>query len=114
MIRGKAVKRLRHCPVAILMGCSSGALHPRGEFDADGNVVNYLLAGSPAVAGNLWDVTDKSIDLLTKKMLEEWGILGKNKHISLDEAVSAARDHCVLPFLIGAATVVYGIPTYIK
>lgn len=96
------------------MGCSSGAVHPRGEFDADGNVTNYLLAGSPSVVGNLWDVTDKSIDQLTKKMLEEWGILAENKHISIAEAISAARDHCSLPFLIGAAPVVYGIPTYIK
>ncbi|KAI9244469.1 peptidase family C50-domain-containing protein [Phascolomyces articulosus] len=120
IIRGQNIKKLKYCPVAILMGCSSGTLVDKGEYDADGYVMNFLLGGSPAVVANLWDVTDKSIDQLTSKMLNTWGLLNQNSKTktssstSLVEAVSSSRDACTLPYLIGAAPIVYGIPVYIK
>ncbi|KAI8988789.1 hypothetical protein BDB01DRAFT_568543 [Pilobolus umbonatus] len=97
------------------MGCSSGVLEANGEFDPHGYVLNYLLAGSPAVVANLWDVTDKSIDTFTKNMLTTWGVFDHSrKSKSLVQAVTEARSHGKLTYLIGAAPVVYGIPVYIK
>jgi ribosome biogenesis protein Tsr3 len=73
---------------------------------------------SPAVVANLWDVTDRSIDKLTKHMLHSWGMLkvsgstGRPK--SLVQAVTESRGQCKLSYLIGAAPVVYGIPVYLN
>jgi len=74
-IRARTVKKLDECAVALLMGCSSGALKEAGEFQPHGMPLAYLLGGSPAVVANLWDVTDKDIDKFSKKVLEEWGLL---------------------------------------
>lgn len=117
-MRGTTVRQLPTCAVSLLMGCSSGTLEANGEFDSYGYILNYLLAGSPAVVGNLWDVTDRSIDRLTKYMLRTWGLLKTDtapfKPKSLVQAVTESRSQCKLPYLIGAAPVVYGIPVYIK
>jgi hypothetical protein len=73
---------------------------------------------SPAVVANLWDVTDRSIDRLTKHMLRTWGMLSSNSNSggskSLVQAVTDSRNQCKLPYLIGAAPVVYGIPVYLN
>ncbi|KAL9542009.1 hypothetical protein MBANPS3_008825 [Mucor bainieri] len=119
-MRGTTVRQLPNCAVSLLMGCSSGIMEPRGEFDLNGYVLNYLLAGSPAVVANLWDVTDRSIDKLTKYMLHSWGMLSPttakstDKPKSLVQAVSESRNQCKLGYLIGAAPVVYGIPVYLN
>ena len=65
---------------------------------------------------NLWDVTDKSIDQLTHAMLGAWGVLKDTSdgNVSLVDAVASSRNSCTLPYLIGAAPVVYGVPVYIK
>ncbi|ORX55548.1 hypothetical protein DM01DRAFT_253316, partial [Hesseltinella vesiculosa] len=104
MIRGQVIRQLPRCPVAILMGCSSGALQSQGDYDPHGYVLNYLLGGSASVVANLWDVTDKSIDRLSKKMMERWGLLASNDLYtgdSLVEALTKSRDECPLPYLIG-------------
>ncbi|CAO3592950.1 unnamed protein product [Absidia cylindrospora] len=126
LIRGQLIRQLPRCPVTLLMGCSSGALQSQGEYDPNGYVLNYLLGGSPAVVANLWDVTDKSIDQVSYRMMERWGIFDgaadsparpeKTKsgaNISVVEALSLSRDECQLPYLIGAASVVYGVPVYV-
>ncbi|ORZ20233.1 peptidase family C50-domain-containing protein [Absidia repens] len=126
IIRGQIIRQLPRCPVALLMGCSSGRLQSNGEYDTDGYVMNYLLAGSPAVVVNLWDVTDKSIDQVGKGIMDRWGLFNgttnqfeeirKNKtsvNTSLVEALCLSRDDCTLPYLTGAATVVYGVPVYV-
>ncbi|KAI8376398.1 peptidase family C50-domain-containing protein, partial [Radiomyces spectabilis] len=69
-IRGQMIRQLPQCSVALLFGCSSGALGSQGEYDPQGYVLNFLMGGSPAVVANLWDVTDKSIDQVSKKMME--------------------------------------------
>jgi len=43
-----------------------------GEYETEGNVLNYLLAGCPAVVANLWDVTDVDLDLFSKELLSVW------------------------------------------
>jgi separase len=147
-IRSRAIRKLDRCAVALLMGCSSAALIEEGEFESHGMPLNYLQAGSQAVVGTLWDVTDKDIDRFSVDVLERWGLLdhaedenvspvkkgGKSKgrigaktkktgqrsatsgkgNVSLDQAVGAARDTCILRYLNGAAPVVYGVPVYLS
>lgn len=115
-MRGTTVRQLPNCAVSLLMGCSSGIMEANGEFDLNGYVLNYLLAGSPAVVANLWDVTDRSIDKLTKYMMHSWGMLNKSNETpkSLVQAVSESRNQCKLGYLIGAAPIVYGIPVYLN
>ncbi|KAI1333799.1 peptidase family C50-domain-containing protein [Xylariaceae sp. FL0016] len=77
-IRGRTVRRLDKCrAVAMLMGCSSASLADAGQFLNHGPVWNYMLAGSPAVVGTLWDVTDRDIDRFAGRVFEEWGLLPK-------------------------------------
>ncbi|KAL0091821.1 peptidase family C50-domain-containing protein [Phycomyces blakesleeanus] len=115
-IRGQRIRNLPRCAVALLMGCSSGSLDRKKEYDPDGYVLNYLLGGSSTVVATLWDVTDKSLDKLTKQMLSEWGVLPNNtgENTSLVKAVASSRAHSNLTYLIGASVVVYGIPCYVK
>jgi separase len=140
-IRARAIKRLEGCAVALLMGCSSGALTEAGEYESYGTPINYLQAGSAAVVGTLWDVTDKDIDRFSMTVLERWGLFeheaaaspamargspakrdrkGKGKEflcrgkVSLDQAVAEGRSSCILKHLNGAAPVVYGVPVYLS
>ena len=73
-IRARTIKKLDQCAVALLMGCSSGKLKEEGKYEPHGMVYNYLHAGSPAVVGTLWDVTDKDIDRWGKECLTRWGL----------------------------------------
>lgn len=54
------------------MGCSSGSLWLKGCYIPQGIPLSYLLAGSPAIVANLWDVTDRDIDRFGKALLEAW------------------------------------------
>ncbi|KAI9755585.1 MAG: hypothetical protein M4579_004233 [Chaenotheca gracillima] len=149
-IRAKTIKLLSQCAVALLMGCSSGALTEAGEFEPYGTPMNYMQAGCPALVATLWDVTDKDIDRFSHHLLKDWGLFPSDAvkapftlsqarkgdsnrrtkstlqsssmassaspeapSVSLVEAVSAARDSCVLRYLNGAAPVVYGVPVYL-
>ncbi|KAG0258711.1 hypothetical protein DFQ27_004497 [Actinomortierella ambigua] len=122
------------CSVSLLLGCSSGVLTSKGEFDPYGNVLNYILAGCPTVVANLWDVTDKDIDRFSKAMFTAWGLDNnrttttttttattisaeepqQQQRLSIVEAVKVARGECRMPYLVGAAPVVYGIPCFLK
>ncbi|CAG8506100.1 10891_t:CDS:10 [Funneliformis mosseae] len=115
--------KLRHldrCAVTLLFGCSSGQLKLGGEFDPSGIILSYLLAGSPAIVANLWDVTDVDFDRFSKSLFRNWGLnpngettISKKK-VSLVQAVTIARNACKLKYLIGSAPVVYGIPCYLQ
>ncbi|KAJ2357110.1 separin protein [Coemansia sp. RSA 2618] len=128
------IRALDRCAVALLLGCSSGQLALRGEFDALGTATDYMVGGCPALVGNLWDVGDKDIDRFAASMLRLWGL---DRHssaeiavrldpdettcggqasapVSLAEAVCWARKACRMSFLTGAAPVVYGIPVYLE
>ncbi|KAI9798072.1 MAG: hypothetical protein M1833_004969 [Piccolia ochrophora] len=74
-IRSRTIKKLDRCAVALLMGCSSGALTDAGEFEPYGPPISYMHAGCPALVANLWDVTDKDIDRFSRSVLERWGLL---------------------------------------
>jgi separase len=73
-IRPRGIKKLTNAPTTWLMGCSSAAITEHGEFEPSGMVLAYLSAGSPAVVGTLWDVTDKDCDKASIKAGEIWGL----------------------------------------
>lgn len=130
-IRAREIKKLDKCAVTMLMGCSSGVLVERGEFEPYGPPTNYMHAGCPALVATLWDVTDKDIDRFAKSTFEHWGLfepgsVGKGKgrmkaesggqisQISLVEAVAKGRAACNLRYLNAAAVCVYGVPVYFR
>ena len=47
--------------VALLMGCSSGKIK-HTSIGGTGTPLEYLLSGSPAIVGFLWNITDKDCD----------------------------------------------------
>ncbi|KAL1407397.1 separin protein [Vanrija albida] len=119
-IRGHKVRALRRCAVTMLWGCSSGLLREHGDFDCTGTPWDYVLAGSPCLVANLWDVTDKDIDRITEHVMDGLGLAAdaigqkKDERVSVVQAVSAARATPKLQYLTGAAPVVYGIPVYLS
>ena len=142
-VRSRTIKKLPRCAVALLMGCSSGTLTEAGEFEPYGTPMSYMHARSPAMLATLWDVTDKDIDRFSHAVLEKWGLFGEarlpnssspvkkgpkqngkskvqkvdnmiNESMSLDQAVAQSRDRCILKYLNGAASVVYGVPVYLS
>ncbi|KAJ1434987.1 SEPARIN core domain [Sesbania bispinosa] len=66
------IQKLEKCAATLLMGCSSGSLTLHGSYAPQGIPLSYLLAGSPAIVANLWEVTDKDIDRFGKAMLDAW------------------------------------------
>ena len=81
-IRSRTIKKLKRCAVSLLMGCSSGMLNEAGEYEPYGKPLDYMLAGSPALLANLWDVTDKDIDKFAQSVLEKWGLFGHQKTVT--------------------------------
>ncbi|WFD32358.1 separase [Malassezia sp. CBS 17886] len=116
------LRQLSRCAAAMLWGCSSGAMPSQGEFDPFGTPHHYLLAHSPAVVANLWDTTDRELDSVCDGVLRGVGLKddaaapssgaarGSGALLPLPLAVARARDMCKLPYLTGAACVVYGVP----
>ncbi|KAJ3000846.1 hypothetical protein HDV02_002309 [Globomyces sp. JEL0801] len=51
---------------------------------------------SPAVVGNLWDVTDIDFDRFSIKFLQNWGLFtpSKSKYYSICESLAMSRDEC--------------------
>lgn len=66
---------------------------------------------SPAVVGNLWDVTDKDLDRYTHSALESFGLFGEcSSVVPLPQAIASSRSACALRYLNGAAPVMWGLP----
>ncbi|KAJ3217086.1 hypothetical protein HDU67_008555 [Dinochytrium kinnereticum] len=111
-LRSSRIRTLNRCAVTLLMGCSSGKQHRMGEFDSKGTPLSYLIAGCPALAVNLWDVTDRDIDRFSRALMEGCGIVesleGGSK--TLAEAMAVSREECTLKYLNGASPVLYGCP----
>lgn len=103
-----SVRKLDIQATSILLGCSSGKLKSEGIFESDGICLSYLIAGCPAVIGNLWDVTDLDIDRFGLQLLKQWnGAIGKK---DLLDSIIAARNSCKLRYLTASAPVCYGVP----
>ncbi|KAF3592824.1 hypothetical protein DY000_02027105 [Brassica cretica] len=71
-LSSREIEKLENCCATFLMGCSSGSLWLKGCYIPQGIPLSYLLAGSPAIVANLWDVTDRDIDRFGKALLEAW------------------------------------------
>lgn len=117
-LTGECIEKHPCQATTLLMGCSSGRLKLLGrQLEPAGVVLQYFLGGSPCIVGNLWDVTDKDIDRFTQTLLETWlPNYGKQSEpfVNVATAISTARNSCKLPFLIGAAPVVYGLPVFAR
>lgn len=94
---------------ALLFGCSSGRLTPRGSYRMEGPLLSFLAARSPLILANLWDVTDRDIDRLTDIFVRELSLDERPTQISLArvmEALGRARNTCLLKLLNGFAPVI--------
>ncbi|PWN29891.1 hypothetical protein BDZ90DRAFT_228940 [Jaminaea rosea] len=120
-VRATKLRSMQRCAVTMLWGCSSAVLRDQGDFDRTGTPYNYMMAGSPCVVGQLFDATDKELDSVSEAVLVRCGLKEaeredtgreQGKAISLAQAVASSRDSCRLPYLTGAAPVVYGVPVY--
>ena len=73
---------------------------------------------SPALVANLWDVTDRGINMFIQELFQKWNLkldaVEDSDNISLVEAASIAREKCEFKYLIGAAVVIYGVPCYLE
>ena len=80
-IRGRTIRNLLcHLPekraaVTWLMGCSSAKLTEAGTYESYGVPWHYMHAGSMALVGTLWDVTDRDIDRFAVEALDRWGLV---------------------------------------
>lgn len=93
-IRARTVRNLEKCAVAVLMGCSSGALTEACEFEPYGTPINFMQAGCPALLANLWDVTDKDIDRFSHKVLKKWGLFSS---LSEEDFSATKKQASLLP-----------------
>ncbi len=124
-IRQSKVRELQRCAVAMLWGCSSAMLHDNGEFDRTGTPLNYMCAGTPAMVGNLWDMTDRELDSVCEGVFGRLGLMEAKERaevkpaarnikldrkgnleasrgpteMSLARAVAESRNDCRLPYL---------------
>ncbi|KAL9940626.1 hypothetical protein V8E36_000114 [Tilletia maclaganii] len=132
-LRSARIRKLKKCAVTMLWGCSSGFLRDQGELDRTGTPINYMLAGSPALVANLWDMTDLELDRICETVFCKVGMMeaterkvqtlvpaanrmpaaGKEgRPMSLTRAVAEARRDCRLPYLSGGGCITYGVPVY--
>ncbi|KAF6157211.1 hypothetical protein GIB67_041672 [Kingdonia uniflora] len=63
------IRKIENCAATILMGFCSGSISYKGCYNPQGAVISYLLAGSPVMITNLWDVTSPDIDRFGRSML---------------------------------------------
>uniref|UniRef100_M4B6W9 separase n=1 Tax=Hyaloperonospora arabidopsidis (strain Emoy2) TaxID=559515 RepID=M4B6W9_HYAAE len=112
--RDKVLGLQPNCSAALLFGCSSGRLEREGIFGPHGAVLAYLRAGSPAVLAMLWDVTDRDIDKLSVKILQDWLLANSEdrdglspRHPSLAKVLQDSRSVCKLKYLNGHAAICY-------
>ncbi|KAH3682655.1 hypothetical protein WICPIJ_006369 [Wickerhamomyces pijperi] len=113
-IRSSTLKKLESIAPTLLLGCSSVQLTDNNLLEPTGTAYSYLIGGCPLVVGNLWDVTDKDIDMFTLSVFDKWGlsrsIFDSENSVDICQAVQLSRDNCKLKYMNGAAPVVYGLP----
>lgn len=106
-VKRTTIEGLRRCPPAMLFGCRSSDLESENYYESSGNQLTYLSSGCPMLLCTLFAVTDKDTDNHTCRILESW-LEGKN--VPITKAINASRKQLRLPYLNGAAFVVYGLP----
>ena len=99
--------------ITFLMGCSSGLLKKKGNFQSNGITNYYMIASCPIIIANLWDVTDKDIDQFSCKILRKSILKQKIEIIDIPKAVNLSRSVCKMRYLNGAAPICYGIPFHL-
>ncbi|KAF2077934.1 hypothetical protein CYY_000735 [Polysphondylium violaceum] len=121
--RGDRIQKLSKCGVSILMGCKSGHLEEQGEFEPTGIILDFLLAGSKAVIGNIFDVPTSDCDRLTRSFIKTWFLNEydpkdvnsiNNQDMDISYALAIARKSCEWKYLVGGSCISYGIPIYLK
>ncbi|KAH7299924.1 hypothetical protein KP509_24G035800 [Ceratopteris richardii] len=85
----RRMRKMDRCAAALLMGCSSGRLHPQGDYEPVGVPLWYLMAGCPTAISNLWDVTDGDIDRFSRVLLQNWLVSGHRR----PEATGSVNTH---------------------
>jgi Peptidase family C50 len=108
----------------VLMGCGSGRLESVNtkksksnsklpiHYEPEGIALSYLLAGSPCVVGNLWDVTDRDIDRYSMALVES--IFEAPGEKSVAKCVAESRAACKMRYIVGCAPVCYGVPVFTR
>ena len=106
----------KRLPTTLLMGCSSSAYKEHGRLQPSSNIYKWFVCGAPAVMTNLWDITDKDIDIFSLSLLAEWGLAGDGigEPKTLARAMVKSRDACTLRFLNGAAPILHGLPLKLR
>lgn len=107
----KMLKKQKNIAPSLLIGCSSVKITNNNSFFGYGTLISYLIGGCPLVLGNLWDVTDKDIDLFSLSLFNKIGIISNDgKGERIDIACRESRNDCRLRYLNGSAPVIYGLP----
>lgn len=110
---------------ALLWGCNSGRMVAHGVHDPSGASLSHLLGGAPFLLGNLWEVTDQDIDLLTVECLtrlleplqqqqHQQQSAGGDHRTDACAALIASRDVCKKSHAVGCSPVVYGLPVLLR
>ena len=125
----RSSKSRRITSSVILMGCSSGKLESVNRTDSasqkpvplyyepEGVALSYLMAGSPCVVANLWDVTDHDIDRFSvslMNMIFEGNTGIDSGAVTIAQAVAQARKACKMSFIVGCAPVCFGLPLCVR
>ncbi|GJS07100.1 peptidase C50, separase [Tanacetum coccineum] len=107
-----ALAKLDKCASAILMGCYSGLLELEGPYIPKGAPIDYVLAGSPIVVGNLWVVRQTWALEFTKKLLKTF-----EGELEDEAGIVACLDLARKTYnnlMYRAGTICYGVPTLLQ
>ncbi|KAF6167436.1 hypothetical protein GIB67_024021 [Kingdonia uniflora] len=80
------IRKVENCAATVLMGCCSGSISYKGCYNPQGSVISYLLAGSPVMITNVWDVTSPDIDRFGRSKWSsntKWLRFTKSRNFSL-------------------------------
>lgn len=114
-IDSQELKKTKCRSACFIMGCNSGKLWDCGSYEPYGSILNFLLAGCPAVIANLWLVADKDINRFTQSVLDSWQChSAAEETMDMAHAIRPGRISCVMRCLVGAAPVCYGVPLEVK
>ncbi|GKA90101.1 separase isoform X1 [Tanacetum coccineum] len=111
---GAALRTLDRCASASLMGCSSGLLVLTGPYTPSGAPIDYLLAGSPIVISNLYEIYAFWAGYLYYHLL-------RSCEHEMSMADGSGLGSCLVTaknstdkLLMSCGTIIYGVPTLIQ